>query len=148
LTATFFETRADAARLLEPADALLNDVPPAIGLLAKLDVGIVPGMFVVLVRDAGRDFFVSAGSGAGGSDAGSVDAPKIPVDQTLLVQLHLLRLDDDGKHAGLAPLAKVVVHRLPGTKAFGQISPQPCWKQNSKTRSSAHPADNICLQVD
>ncbi len=51
----FFETRADAARLLQPANALLNDVPLAIGLFVKLDVGIVPGMFVVLMRNDGLD---------------------------------------------------------------------------------------------
>jgi len=45
------ESRADAAVLLEPPDALLDDVPLTIRLLVERRGRIVPRVFVVLVRD-------------------------------------------------------------------------------------------------
>src|SRR4051794_781984 len=45
------EPRADAAELLEPADALLGDAPAAVGPAVEPHRRVVAGRFVVLVRD-------------------------------------------------------------------------------------------------
>jgi len=45
------EACADAAELLEPADALLDDASTAVGQAVEPDRRIVAGVFVVLVRD-------------------------------------------------------------------------------------------------
>src|ERR1051325_5860030 len=47
----FFEARADAAVLLQPADTLLDHRAAAIGFAVKGDARIPPRQFVVLVRD-------------------------------------------------------------------------------------------------
>src|SRR6266851_6210249 len=47
----FLEPRADAAELFEPADALLDHAPAAIGAAIKPNRRIVPGDLAVLVRD-------------------------------------------------------------------------------------------------
>jgi hypothetical protein len=74
-------------------------------------------------RDAAGDFFICAGSGASGTDGRAVDTPQFPVDVPILVELDLQRLDDGGKDAAFAPLAEMVIHRLPGAKAIRQITP-------------------------
>jgi hypothetical protein len=56
----------------------------------------------------------------------------LPVDVSSLVELHLQGFDDAGEDAAFTPVAEVVVHRLPGTKAFGQISPGRAGGENPK----------------
>src|SRR2546426_876770 len=50
------ETRADAAELFEPADALLDDRPTPIGLFVERHGRVPARQFVVLVRDHRLDF--------------------------------------------------------------------------------------------
>jgi len=45
------ESRADAAELLEPADALLGDAAPAVGDAVEPDRGVVALGLVVLIRE-------------------------------------------------------------------------------------------------
>src|SRR6478609_3831224 len=75
-------------------------------------------------RRGGRDFFVSPGRRACGADGGAIDAPQFPIDVSVVVELHLQRLDDPGKDAALAPFAEVVVHRLPRAVSLGQVTPR------------------------
>lgn len=81
-------------------------------------------------RDVAGHFFVSPGRGACGADAGTVNAPQLPVDVSIVIELHLQRFEDVGKDAALAPLAEVVVHRLPGTISIRQITPGGAGAEN------------------
>jgi hypothetical protein len=55
----FFEASADAAELLEPADALLGDAAASIGPAVKPDRRIMPGQFIVLMRDHRLDLLLA-----------------------------------------------------------------------------------------
>src|SRR5437867_3915827 len=50
-----FEAGADAAVLLEPADALLGHRPPAVSHTIEFHAAFVAGRFVILVRDDRSD---------------------------------------------------------------------------------------------
>ena len=52
------EAGADAAELFEPADALLDHAPAAVGPAVEPDRRVVAGLLVVLVRDDRRDLLV------------------------------------------------------------------------------------------
>src|SRR5436305_6458391 len=52
------EPGADAAELFEPADALLDHAPAAVGPAVEPDRRVVPGRFVVLVRDDRLDLLI------------------------------------------------------------------------------------------
>ena len=67
--------------------------------------------------------FPSPGGGTRGAHVGSIDAPKMPVDEAALVQRDVQGLDDLSKDAFPPPLREVVGYGLPGTEAFGQIPP-------------------------
>ncbi len=51
INSQLFIASADAAKVFEPADALFDDTSTTICLLIELDRRIMPGFFVVLVRD-------------------------------------------------------------------------------------------------
>src|SRR5262249_24963926 len=54
---------------------------------------------------------------------GAIDAPQVEVDQALLVQAQLHRLQDAAEQPGLAELAEAVVDCLPFAVTFGQVAP-------------------------
>jgi hypothetical protein len=58
---------------------------------------------------------------------------------SVVVELHLQRLDDPGKDAALAPFAEVVVHRLPRTVSLGQVTPRGAGTEDPE-RAVEHPA--------
>src|SRR5262249_3419134 len=68
-------------------------------------------------------FFRGSGSRPAGADGGAIDAPQVEVDESLLVQLPLERLQDAVEQTAATHLGEAVVDRLPVAVALGQITP-------------------------
>src|SRR5512134_792802 len=94
----FFEARADAAELFQPADALLDNRTTAIRLSVELHTRIVPGLFVLLVRDHRLDPFI-------------LQPIPYTLDTVAFVARELLRLMPAAQ--SLSPAADAVRHRTP-----------------------------------
>src|SRR5271156_1251906 len=54
-----FESSADAAELFEPADALFDDGSATVGKSVEPDRRVMPGLFIVLVRDHRLDLLLT-----------------------------------------------------------------------------------------
>src|SRR5207244_12131696 len=110
----FLEARADAAALLQPADALLDHGTLAIGPLVKLHRRIPPRCLVVLVRDHQTDALLLEPV---------ADAPCaiafVPRQLPRLFAASVLSRGDERGHQRLK--ARRFVH-LPGTELEGQRS--------------------------
>jgi len=57
INSQLFIASTDAAKVFEPPDALLDDASTTIRLAVELDLRIIPGFFVVLMRDHRLDAF-------------------------------------------------------------------------------------------
>src|SRR4051794_11795109 len=89
---------ADAAALLEPPDALLDDVPPAVRRLVERHPRVVAGLLVVLVRDDRGD-----AAGPQPVAVGPAAVPIVPGHLPRLPPPPVLAGRDERGHDGLQP---------------------------------------------